>query len=134
MQRGKRIPDSVVRRELFRWWKKCRYSRTVSAIDRENAACAEAAPLAEQKHGHLGDFSGGAFATLGDHRAMDVGVAQWRTERPDLDSSAKAITGRILRLHDVILRAFNSAFAAHGLKYPNYAVLATLRSAGEPYE
>ncbi len=65
---------------------------------------------------------------------MDIGVAQWRTERPDLDPSAKAITGRILRLHDVILRAFNSAFASHGLKYPNYAVLATLRSAGEPYE
>jgi DNA-binding MarR family transcriptional regulator len=65
---------------------------------------------------------------------MDVGVAQWRNQRPDLDPSAKAITGRILRLHDVILRAFNSAFAVHGLKYPNYAVLATLRSSGEPYE
>ncbi|MGE0844937.1 MAG: MarR family winged helix-turn-helix transcriptional regulator [Flavobacteriaceae bacterium] len=65
---------------------------------------------------------------------MDVGVAQWRRERPDLDPSAKAITGRILRLHDVILRAFNAAFAAHGLKYPNYAVLATLRSAGAPFE
>lgn len=65
---------------------------------------------------------------------MDVGIAQWRRERPDLDPSAKAITGRILRLHDVILRAFNSAFAVHGLKYPNYAVLATLRSSGDPYE
>lgn len=65
---------------------------------------------------------------------MDIGIAQWRKERPDIDPSAKAITGRILRLHDVILRAFNSAFTPHGLKYPNYAVLATLRSMGEPYE
>lgn len=65
---------------------------------------------------------------------MDVGLAQWRREFPDIDSSAKATTGRILRLHDVILKAFNKAFKAHGLKYANYAVLATLRSSGRPYE
>lgn len=65
---------------------------------------------------------------------MDVGIAQWRKERPDLDPSAKAVTGRILRLHDVILKAFNKALSANGLKYRNYAVLATLRSSGEPFE
>lgn len=65
---------------------------------------------------------------------MDVGLAQWEHELPDIDSSAKAVTGRILRLHDVILKSFNKAFKTHGLKYPNYAVLATLRSSGHPYE
>lgn len=79
-------------------------------------------------------ISRGAAAGPAYKDVMDIGIAQWRRERPDLDPSAKAITGRILRLHDVILRAFNTAFTVHGLKYPNYAVLATLRSAGEPYE
>lgn len=61
------------------------------------------------------------------------GMAQWRRERPDIDCSAKAIVGRILRLHDVILRAVNGALAPHGLRYPSYAVLATLRASGPPF-
>ncbi|MCF3935697.1 MarR family transcriptional regulator [Acuticoccus sp. M5D2P5] len=65
---------------------------------------------------------------------MDVGLAQWHRERPDLDPSAKAVTGRILRLHDIILRAFNRVLASHGLKYADYAVIATLRASGAPYE
>ncbi len=65
---------------------------------------------------------------------MDVGIAQWRRERPDLDPSAKAVTGRLLRMHDVILRAFNRFLASHNLKYADYAVIATLRSSGAPFE
>ena len=61
------------------------------------------------------------------------GMAQWRRERPDIDCSGKAIVGRILRLQDVILRAVNLALERHGLRYPSYAVLATLRAAGAPF-
>jgi DNA-binding MarR family transcriptional regulator len=61
------------------------------------------------------------------------GMAQWRRERPDIDCSGKAVVGRILRLQDVILRAVNARLAAHGLKYPAYAVLATLRASGTPF-
>ncbi|MEJ8573614.1 MarR family transcriptional regulator [Microbaculum marinum] len=61
------------------------------------------------------------------------GMAQWRHERPDIDCSGKAIVGRILRLQDVILRGVNSALERHGLRYPSYAVLATLRASGAPY-
>lgn len=61
------------------------------------------------------------------------GMAQWRRERPDIDCSGKAVVGRILMLQDIILKTVNAALAPHGLRYPAYAVLATLRAAGAPY-
>lgn len=61
------------------------------------------------------------------------GMAQWRAERPDIDCSGKAIVGRVLHLQGIILRAVNAALAPYGLRYPTYAVLATLRVAGAPY-
>lgn len=61
------------------------------------------------------------------------GIAQWRRERPDIDSSGKAVIGRLLRLEEVILRTINQALAPHDIKYQEYAVLATLRVSGAPY-
>lgn len=61
------------------------------------------------------------------------GMAQWRRQRPDIDCSGKAVIGRILHLQETILRAVNAALASHSIRYPDYAVLATLRVAGEPY-
>ncbi len=61
------------------------------------------------------------------------GMAQWRRERPDIDGSGKAVVGRILMLQDIILKTVNAALAPYGLRYPAYAVLATLRVAGAPY-
>lgn len=61
------------------------------------------------------------------------GMAAWRRERPDIDCSGKAVIGRIVQLRDIIVRAVNRALAPHGLKYPTYAVLATLRVSGAPY-
>lgn len=61
------------------------------------------------------------------------GVTQWRAERPDLDSSGKEVVGRLLHLEGVILQVVNAALAPHGLKYLEYAVLATLRVSGAPY-
>jgi DNA-binding MarR family transcriptional regulator len=61
------------------------------------------------------------------------GMAQWRRQRPDIDCSGKALIGRILHLQETILRAVNAGLAPHGLRYADYAVLATLRVAGEPF-
>jgi DNA-binding MarR family transcriptional regulator len=61
------------------------------------------------------------------------GMAQWRHERPDIDCSGKAVVGRIIMLQDIILKTVNATLAPYGLRYPAYAVLATLRAAGPPY-
>lgn len=61
------------------------------------------------------------------------GMASWRRERPDIDCSGKAVVGRVLHLHDIILRAVDRTLVQHGLKYPTYAVLATIRVSGAPY-
>jgi len=61
------------------------------------------------------------------------GMASWKRERPDIDGSGKAVVGRILQLNDIIMRAIDKALAKHGVKYPVYAVLATIRVSGAPY-
>jgi DNA-binding MarR family transcriptional regulator len=61
------------------------------------------------------------------------GMERWQRERPDIDCSGKAVVGRILHLHDIILRSVDRVLARHGLKYPTYAVLATIRAYGAPY-
>lgn len=61
------------------------------------------------------------------------GIQWWRNERSDIDSSGKAVVGRIFRLQEIALRTINDALAPHGLKYQEYAVLATLRTSGAPY-
>ena len=64
---------------------------------------------------------------------VGAGMARWRREVPDIDCSGKAVVGRVLHLHDRILREVNRALAPHGLKYPAYAILATLRVEGAPF-
>jgi DNA-binding MarR family transcriptional regulator len=65
--------------------------------------------------------------------AVDAIVEQWRTERPDLDATAKHITGRIIRLAALLQAAYANVFAPLGLNEGDYGVLATLRRAGAPY-
>jgi DNA-binding MarR family transcriptional regulator len=66
--------------------------------------------------------------------AIDSVIAQWRSERPDLDPSAKEVTGRIVRLGSLIGQAYAGAFATLGLGDGDYGVLVALRRAGEPHE
>lgn len=66
--------------------------------------------------------------------AIDRIVAQWRTERPDLDPSAKEITGRILRLASLFQRAYGDAFASLGISEGDYGILVALRRAGDPFQ
>lgn len=66
-----------------------------------------------------------------DH--VDRILAQWAQERPDLDTGAMAIFGRLKRLHDLLSERLNEVFAAHDLTAASFDVLATLRRAGPPY-
>jgi DNA-binding MarR family transcriptional regulator len=64
---------------------------------------------------------------------VGAGMLRWRREFPEIDCSGKAVVGRVLHLHEVLLTAVNRSLAKHRLKYPSFAVLATLRVEGVPY-
>lgn len=64
---------------------------------------------------------------------IEAGMRRWRQEFPDVDPSGKAVVGRILHLQEVFLIVINNALEPFGLKYPEFAVLATLRVQGHPY-
>lgn len=64
---------------------------------------------------------------------IDELLRQWQQERPDLDASAMAVVGRILRLGKRLEQRANAALRPFGLNYSDLDVLATLRRAGRPY-
>lgn len=66
--------------------------------------------------------------------AVDVILDAWHRERPDLDPSAKAVTGRIVRLGSMFQQVYDDAFADIDLPAGHYGVLIALRRAGDPYE
>lgn len=68
------------------------------------------------------------------HDHVDVVLAQWHAERPDLDVSPMAIIGRLSIAARLIDAELARTFAAHGLDAASFDVLATLRRAGAPYE
>ena len=61
------------------------------------------------------------------------GLSMWQTEMRDLDSSGKAVCGRVIALSGALTQLFNDVLAEFDLKYPEYGVLATLRASGAPY-
>ena len=73
-------------------------------------------------------------AISGRRDAVDVIVSEWQRERPDLDPSAKELTGRIIRLGSLFERRYADAFTAFGLNEGDYSILAPLRRAGAPFE
>lgn len=76
-----------------------------------------------------------ALAT-GHHPDNDLvgrGIAEWRTTRPDLDSSGKEVVGRLIRLQEIVLKTIDETLQPHSLTYLEYAVLATLRVSREPH-
>jgi DNA-binding MarR family transcriptional regulator len=64
---------------------------------------------------------------------VGAGMERWRREFPAIDCSGKAVVGRLLHLNEVMLKEVNRVLGRHRLKYPAYAVLATLRVEGAPY-
>ncbi|MGX6605502.1 MarR family winged helix-turn-helix transcriptional regulator [Micromonosporaceae bacterium Da 78-11] len=65
---------------------------------------------------------------------VDRIIDQWAHERPDLDTTAMAVFGRIFRLSRIAGDRVEKAYAAYGIGRPEFDVLATLRRAGEPYQ
>lgn len=69
---------------------------------------------------------------MGD--AVDLVLAQWRQERPDLDAWPMGIVGRLSRLSRLLEIRLKDFFAEHELERWEFDVLATLRRSGPPYE
>ncbi|MFI7547542.1 MarR family winged helix-turn-helix transcriptional regulator [Actinoplanes sp. NPDC049599] len=65
---------------------------------------------------------------------VDWIIEQWSHERPDLETTAMAVFGRIFRLARLAGDEVERSYAAFGISRAEFDVLATLRRAGEPYE
>jgi len=64
---------------------------------------------------------------------VDAIVDQWAAVRPDLDTKAMEVFGRIFRLSRAMGDRMERAYAPHGISRGEFDVLATLRRSGEPY-
>jgi len=64
---------------------------------------------------------------------IDRLLADWKSERPDLDSSAMQVVGRLLSLGRLLESRAAAALKPLGLHYTDLDVLATLRRQGRPY-
>jgi DNA-binding MarR family transcriptional regulator len=67
-----------------------------------------------------------------DH--VDDIVAQWRSERPDLNVAALGLYGRLYRVVHLSDDALAKGLARYGLQPGWFDLLAALRRAGAPYE
>lgn len=64
---------------------------------------------------------------------VDVAVAKWRIERPDLDVAAMGPMARLARLGVLGGKLVDQVFADAGLDRGEFNVLAALRRSGAPY-
>lgn len=60
-------------------------------------------------------------------------IAQWRSQRPDLDPSGMAVAARVLRLARRLERRIEAVLEPFDLQLWSFDVLATLRRHGAPY-
>ncbi len=81
-----------------------------------------------------GTVTAGALDREPDGDEVDLLVAAWRQERPDLDVEPLQVLSRVSRLARHLDRARRASFAEHGLETWEFDVLTALRRAGEPYE
>lgn len=65
--------------------------------------------------------------------AIDRVLAQWQTERPQLNTLPMGIMGRMMRLSKHLEVAVAEVHKRYGLKMGEFDVLATLLRSGEPY-
>jgi DNA-binding MarR family transcriptional regulator len=64
---------------------------------------------------------------------VDAIIDQWAAVRPDLDTAAMEVFGRIFRLSRAMGDRMEKAYARFGISRGEFDVLATLRRSGEPY-
>lgn len=60
-------------------------------------------------------------------------VAQWRSERPDLDPSPIGVIGRLSRVSRFVTDDLVALYRRFGLREGEFDILATLRRVGAPY-
>jgi DNA-binding MarR family transcriptional regulator len=65
---------------------------------------------------------------------IDSLIFEWEQERPELNTSAMHIVGRILFLGKILERRASKAVADFNIHYTDLDVLATIRRSGKPYE
>jgi DNA-binding MarR family transcriptional regulator len=65
---------------------------------------------------------------------VDKILSQWAEERPDLDTEAMGILGRMGRLTTHLAREVEQVLQSQGLSSSAFDVLATLRRSGAPYQ
>ena len=68
------------------------------------------------------------------HDHVDLLLAQWRRERPDLDATPIGVIGRIARAERLADAALGEGLAGFGLQPGWFDLLAALRRQGAPYE
>lgn len=81
-----------------------------------------------------GPGRGGGSDAAGDSDEVDLIVAAWRRETPQLDVEPLEVLSRVARLARHLDRLRRDAFTAHALETWEFDVLAALRRAGKPYE
>ncbi|MFJ9863443.1 MarR family winged helix-turn-helix transcriptional regulator [Streptomyces sp. NPDC101165] len=64
---------------------------------------------------------------------VDAIIDQWAAARPDLDTKAMEVFGRIYRLSRAMGDRMEKAYAPYGISRGEFDVLATLRRSGEPF-
>ncbi|MFM9592970.1 MarR family winged helix-turn-helix transcriptional regulator [Streptomyces scabiei] len=64
---------------------------------------------------------------------VDTIIDQWAAARPDLDTTAMEVFGRVYRLSRTLGDRMEKAYARFGISRGEFDVLATLRRSGEPY-
>ena len=69
-----------------------------------------------------------------EYDLIDVLIADWKIERPDLDVDAMQIVGRVLKLGKIMENRASLALKENGIYYTDLDVLATLRRSGKPYQ
>ncbi|HEX3370572.1 MAG TPA: MarR family transcriptional regulator [Candidatus Cybelea sp.] len=65
---------------------------------------------------------------------IDQILAQWRRERPDLDTKAMGLVGRLQRAAAALRPRLDETHARSGLQGESFDVLASLRRSGAPYQ
>lgn len=65
--------------------------------------------------------------------AVDTVVEQWAQVRPDLDTAAMEVFGRVFGIARAMGDRMEAVYATYGISRGEFDVLAALRRAGEPY-
>ena len=65
---------------------------------------------------------------------IDSLISEWKEERPELDTSAMEVVGRILKLSKILEKRASKSLSNYNIHYTDLDVLATVRRSGKPYE